>query len=245
MSVSQQEFIATILNPERPVPEGLLDPSGRLAGKRFDVYRNNVASGLTDVLISAFPAILSLVGENFFKAMAGVYLRQYQPNTPIMMLYGAQMAAFLQDFAPAASLPYLPDIARLEQAMRESYHGADSRAIDPTELSALNENALAVARLQLAPTTALIRSDWPIHSIYQNATGKSDAKPVMQPENVLLTRPELDPFHKAIGTADAKFISAMLAGETLADAAKAGGKGFDPGAILGYLLSQNAIISIN
>jgi hypothetical protein len=39
----QTGFATALLDPARPAPEGLVNPFGGPAGKRFDVYRNNVA----------------------------------------------------------------------------------------------------------------------------------------------------------------------------------------------------------
>ena len=44
------QFVPALLDPEAAIPPGLVDRAGRAAGKRFDVYRNNVAVGLADAL---------------------------------------------------------------------------------------------------------------------------------------------------------------------------------------------------
>ena len=48
MTVPQDDFVAALLRPDADVPLGLSDPEGRPAGKRFNVYRNNVAVSLKD-----------------------------------------------------------------------------------------------------------------------------------------------------------------------------------------------------
>ena len=75
MAVTQADFTTALLDPDKPRPQGLVDPSGRPAGKRFDVYRNNVVSSLIGAMETAFPTIRRLVGDTFFGAMAGVYSR--------------------------------------------------------------------------------------------------------------------------------------------------------------------------
>ena len=102
-------FTHGLLRPEAPVPTGLCNPDGSAASKRFDIYRNNVAVGLTEALRTGFPVLRALVGDEFFTAMAGVYLRAHPPSTPLMMYYGEAMPSFLAGFAPVAHLPYLPD----------------------------------------------------------------------------------------------------------------------------------------
>ena len=243
MSVDQAEFTAAMLDPERAVPAGLTDPAGRPAGRRFAVYRNNVAVSLTDALETAFPVIVKLVGRDFFQAMAGVYLRAYPPASPLMMHYGQDMPDFLQGFEPDTHLPYLPDVARLELEMRQSYHAADARPADPSVLQRMSPDALLAARFTFVPSMRLVRSAWPIHAIWvQNMQGGS--APEMRAESILITRPDFDPAPHLITDAQAAFIDALIDGQNLAFALEKAGEAFDLAATLGLLLSGQVIQEI-
>ncbi len=78
----QTEFATALLDPAQPTPEGLQNPFGGPAAKRFDVYRNNVAVSLTEALETGFPTIAKLVGMIFFKAMAGSTCAPTRPPIP-------------------------------------------------------------------------------------------------------------------------------------------------------------------
>lgn len=190
---SQAGFAHALLSPQAPVPEGLTDPEGRPTTKRFAVYRNNVAASLTEALEQAFPAIQSLIGDTRFKALAGLYLRAHPPSDPRLMLYGNGMADFLPSVAPLARYPYLADVARLEQALRESYHAADQAPFDPARLAALAPDRLASARVVFAPATRIIQSVYPAMSIRARALDSAAPAPAPVAETVLITRPALDP----------------------------------------------------
>ena len=185
-------FARALLTPDAPVPQGLVDPKGRPAARRFDVYRNNVVLGLIRVLEAGFPATRKLVGEAFFAAMAGEYARAHPPQTRMMMLYGADFADFIACFTPASRLGYLPDVARLEQALRRSYHAADSTPIDNARLANLTEAALLAARFHLAPALEILRCDWPIYSIWA-AQMQAGPAPQMRAEDLAILRPVFDP----------------------------------------------------
>ena len=242
MNVTQATFRAAIFDAKLPAPKGLADGQGRTAGKRFDVYRNNVAVSLSDALETAFPVVRKLVGDAFFRAMAGVYLRSYPPNSPLMMFYGAQMPAFLADFPPAASLPYLADIARLELALRHAYHAADAGPVPADALSNLAPETLGDLRFFLAPALHIVASPYPIHGVWR-ANMAGDAA-TQGHETVLITRPYLDPQMHVISPAAARFVVALQTDATLANAADVAGDTLDLGAILGLLLSQRAITKI-
>ncbi|MCO4846634.1 MAG: putative DNA-binding domain-containing protein [Yoonia sp.] len=245
MTVTQTEFRKGLLDPTMPAPVGLLNPDGTQATKRFDVYRNNVAVSLSDALESAFPIIRRLVGDKFFRAMAGVYLRKHPPTSPLMMFYGDLMPKFLRRFDPAKSLPYLPDMAKLELAMRHAYHAADADPIDAAALGALAPDKLMGAQLTLAPATTVIVSQYPIYSIYRANTVPDAPKAVMQPESLVITRPAFDPIQHRISPASAACITALDKGIPLGVAMSAAGRDFDLGATLGLLLGQGAVTSLN
>lgn len=246
MSVSQTTFHTALLDPAEAVPQGLSDGLGQPAGSRFSVYRNNVAVSLTEALELSFPAIVKLLGADNFKSIAGIFLRKHPPETPIMMQYGATFPDFLQGFEPLTHIGYLPDVARLEQAIRVSYHAADTDPINPEALQALPPDALAAARLQLAPSLLLVRSPWPIHAIW--AFNMEDGpKPEAQAQNVIILRPEFDPGLTPVTDGTATFIAALQADTTLAEASQNAvdtDAEFDLSQALGVLLSGQAITQI-
>lgn len=245
MTVSQAQFTASVLTPQQPAPAGLRNPGGTQASKRFDVYRNNVAVGLTEALQTGFPVLQRLVGDRFFQAMAGVYLRQHPPRSPLMMFYGAEMPDFLRGFTPAAAHPYLPDIAVLELALRQSYHAADAAPITTDRLTALPPDALMGARLRFAPAIQRVTSAYPIHAIYRANTVADAPRPVMQAESVLVTRPAFDPEIHLLPAGSDALVQALLRGQNLADALQTAGDGADLAAVLQLLLAQGALTDID
>lgn len=244
MTASQTEFASALFNGARPAPAGLTDGAGRPAGKRFDVYRNNVAVSLTEALETGFPVIRRLVGDEFFKAMAGVFLRAHPPRSPLMMQYGADFPAFLTDFAPARGLPYLADVARLELALRHAYHAADAAPIDPAAFAAVPPEALGGLRLRFAPALRLVTSGWPILDIWRANSGAGDPRPGTGPQSALILRQGFDPAPHDPGAGAAGVIEALISGAALGAALERAGEGFDLSTLLGLLLSHGAIIGI-
>ncbi len=240
MNVSQTVFAAGLLDGALPVPTGLVNPDGAVATKRYDVYRNNVAVSLADALETAFPVLRKVVGDRFCRAMADVYLRAHPPTSPLMMFYGDAMPGFLADFAPAASLPYLPDLARLEVALRQSYHAANAAPIDPALLSGLSQGS----RLAFAPAVRLIRSDWPIYGIYRANTTDPGLKLQAGGETVLVTRKEFDPVLHPLDRQAADFMGVVTTAGTIEAAIVAAGDGFDLAPLLRMLIGDSAITDI-
>jgi hypothetical protein len=243
MTQFQSAFTNALLNPALPTPDGLIDPDGRAAGKRFDVYRNNVVHSLIDAMGDAFPAIKKIVGEDFFDAMAGVYVRAYPPKTPMMMFYGQDFPAFLRGFEPAQSLPYLPDVARLELARRDSYHAADATPADAMVLTTLSPEALMETRFSFVPSAVLFQADTPANSIWHFNMVEQFQITSTQ-EWILITRPEMDVIAHVLDAATYAFLSALQNNDTLAIAADAGlaiDPEFDLSAAIGLMMGTQII----
>lgn len=247
MTVTQGQFIAAVLSPDAAVPAGLLDPEGAPTLKRFNVYRNNVAVSLTEALGSAFPVLAKLIGPENFRKLAGLYLRAHPPSSPLMMAYGDQMAAFLEGFPPLQHLPYLSDIARMEQALRRSYHAADAVPVASDVLHALSPDELMATRFELAPAMEVIRSNWPLYGIWAYNAKDGAPKPAPVAQSVLITRLEFDPQPVAISHAAAELIVALQAGQPLGaavDAASAATPDFELSQPLGALIQGGAITKV-
>ena len=246
MNVTQDQFRAALLDSAQPVPSGLQDANHGPAGRRFNVYRNNVAVSLTEAMHQAFPVISKLLGAQNMDGLAGMFLRQHPPASPLMMHYGEAFPGFLAGMQQLSHLGYLPDVARLELALRRSYHAADSTPIAPEEL-AIEPEALMAATVEFAPAMELIRSDWPIASIWTFNTVDGSPKPQAVAEDVAITRVEFDPEPHVLPPGGADWILALQAGETIGDAheiAEGLFPSFDLGATLALLLQGGAIISL-
>jgi len=243
IKAAQSPFTAALLDAARPVPVGLIDPAGRPAGKRFDVYRNNVVVGLIDALRGSFPTIAKLIGEENFNAVAAIYVRQFPPTSALMMYYGAEFPGFLAGFEPLSDYGYLPDVARLELALRHAYHDADATPIDPAQLQRLPTDALMAATLHLAPSLRVVQSEWPILSIWRYNMVAGTPDPEMRAEDVLITRPEFDPDLALLGAGAAAFLGAVQSGASFAAACDKA-PDLDLAVLLGQLLQAGAITAI-
>lgn len=241
--MSQSAFARALLDPEAAVPAGILGPDGIPAPKRFSVYRNNVALSLTRALEAAFPTVRKLVGDEFFAAMAGVFLRAHPPRSRMLMLYGEEFPALLEAFQPVAHLGYLPDVARLDQALRESYHAADSVPLGEVAFQRLLGADLAGLRLRLAPSLRLVRSRWPVWSIWA-AHAENGPPPRPGPEDALVLRREFDPRPLLLPAGGGAFVAALLQGNPVGAAVDAAGPILELAVVLGQLIEGRAIVGI-
>ena len=239
----QTAFHAGLFDPSQPIPDGLTDGRDRPAGRRYGVYRNNVTVSLREALAEGFPSIVSLIGRDNFDHVARAYLRQSPPTSPLMMQYGAGVPEFLATLEQLNHLPYLADVARIDLAMRQSYHAQDSAGIDPAALQALDEDTLLKTRFSFAPSMILLRSAWPAGSIW-HYTLRGGEKPQSTAQDVLILRAEFDPEPFVLGPGAGDVLTALQDGTPFGQALETAGDDFDLAALLNILLTQNAITAL-
>lgn len=211
--MQQSDFIAAILDPAAPVPPGMVDPEGRPAGKRFNVYRNNLAASLTEALETGFPVLARLLGEQSFKTLALIFSRAHPPTSRALSQYGDAMPGFLENFQQLAAYPYLADITRLELAIRRSYHAADTELLNA---AGMDPETLMELTPVLSPATQIIASPYPIHGIWRRNTQADAPKPKPVAETVMVTRPEFDPIPHLLPAGGAAFAQALDGRTTIA-----------------------------
>jgi hypothetical protein len=216
---TEAAMAAALIDPARPGPR---DP-------RFAVHRNNVVAGLVDALAETYPAVERLVGAAFFHATAVEFVRAHPPRSPVLLRWGGAFADWLAAFPPAAGLPYLPDLARLEWARCEAFHAADAAACAPERLTALAPEAQAAARLVPHPSLRLVASRFAVGSLWADATGpRRGGIDLARPEAVLVARPDWSVDARIVEPSAAAFLTLLIKGRTLGEIADvAGAGGFD------------------
>jgi len=174
---SQLDFSQSLIQAQLAVPQSLLQPNGRPAQQRFDVYRNNVMSGLVDALVVGFPIVLRLLGDEYFRALAAAFAREHPPQSPVLACYGEAFPAFLQGFEPLKDYPYLADVARLELARRASHNAADQVACAAHQLNGLDPDQLMELVPVAHPSSRWVLSEWPIHEIWLSQSNVDQQAP--------------------------------------------------------------------
>ncbi|MEM0990852.1 MAG: DNA-binding domain-containing protein [Pseudomonadota bacterium] len=207
---------SALLSPECPAPPAVADP------RRFSVYRNNVVVGLIDAIAATYPAVLALVGEDFFRAAAREFVLQHPPQSPVLISYGGSLPDWISAFPPAAGVPYLGDVAALDWAWNRAYNAADAAPLEGACLAGIAPEDLIGMRVTLHPSVALISSPYPAVSIWAQATKRVPATQLdlSTPESGLVVRPHDGVDVRAISAGLFAVLSALQTGATIGGAAE-------------------------
>lgn len=248
---NQSAFAAALLNPDLPCPGGLTCWNGSDPELRFAVYRNNVMVSLIDALSDTFPVVQALVGEEFFRAMARVFAQASPPRSRLMVYYGDSFADFVASFPPAASVPYLADVARLEMARVLAYHAADAAPVQPAalQLALADPEQLLSLRLHVHRSVQVIESPFAVVSLWaahQGALCMTSVDPDVA-QAALVFRHGLDVDTLELSAGNARFVTALQCGQSLLEAAAAAASSdteFDLSHALALLLRWQLIIHL-
>ena len=223
LSRFQDGFVQALWALPDTVPEhlrGLTDQPG------FAVYRNTVIKGCIDALQANYPAVLRLVGEDWFRAAAALHVRARPPGDAQLLMYGADFPEFLAGFSPAADLPYLSGVARLDRFWTEAHVAADAPALEPSALAGLPPEILCALVLQPHPAARWAWFDGqPVYTLWQrNRHGDPECMDCGDAldwtgEGALLTRPGGAVVWTALEAGGCAFLDACTAGQPLALAA--------------------------
>jgi hypothetical protein len=216
-------FAPALLDPTREPPSVVTGPRGKAAGKRYDVYRNNVTVSLIDALAAIYPAVQRITGSDFFRAMARFHVRETPPTSPLLFEYGRAFPAFIATYAHGQSLPWLSDVARIERAWLDAYHAADAAPLAPGGLAAVAPERLADLVFIAHPATRIVRSQFSTVTIFAanrgtDPVGRIDASTA---EDALITRPDAEVVVRRLPPGGAKFASWLMSGRSLGEAVAA------------------------
>lgn len=221
LAAAQAAFAKALMAPGS-VPAGIA-PGRVPSARRMDVYRNNVMHSLVEALGAAFPAVRRLVGDEFFRAAARVFLKENLPSRGTLIGFGKGFPEFLEGFPPVQDLAYLPDVARLELLYLEAYHAADAVPLDPQRLAALSEADMPKLVFRAHPAVRFLPTVHAALAIWRANRSAEPADPADLASGaraVLIARPHFDVQLQEVAADEGAFLNALLGGKPLGEAAE-------------------------
>jgi hypothetical protein len=218
----QAAFVRVVFDPADAGIAGLIVPAGVSAEARLAVYRRNVLGNYAAALRDVYPVVLRLVGEPFFDHLARTYAMQVPSRSGDLHDFGGELGAHLEVLPAARDLPYLADVARLEWAVHRAFHARHAPPLDPAHLAAVPPERLADVRLELHPAARLVRSPYPVLTIWRVNQPASDGDHAVDlalgAERVLVIRRALEVTLEPLSAPEYAMLDALDAGRSLADA---------------------------
>ncbi len=220
----QREFADGIWNDAPAVHAHICDGTFP-AARHLQIYRHNTFANLTDALAADYPVVHRLVAEGFFAYAADSYIRRHPPRSGNLHDFGGNFAGFLAAFPAAQTLPYLPDVARLEWAWQEAYHAAEAQPLSLDALAAVAPEHYGSLVFRLHPSARLLASDYPVLRIWQVNQPDFEGDPAVDlaegAARLLVVRHGLDVEIEPLSVGEYAWLAALAAGRPLAAATEA------------------------
>jgi len=242
-------FASALLDPERTTPAIVSGPAGKGAVRRYNVYRNNVTVSLINALAAVYPAVQRITGVDFFRAMARFHVRATPPTSPLLFEYGHDFPAFIETYEYAQGMPWLADVARIERAWLDAYHAADAAPLSADALASVAPERLAGAVFAAHPAARVLRSPYAAVTIFAANRSEGTVEPIdaCTGEDALITRPDTEVTVRHLPEGGAVFLTRLLAGRTLGEAAASAleaAPSFDIAAGIAGMIEAGVFISV-
>jgi len=218
-----QQGFAHALRGERGAPLPVR-ARGIPAERRLQVYRHNHETALREALRTVYPVTEKLVGEEFFAAAARAYVAANPSHSGNIQDYGGAFPLFLEGYGPAASLPYLHDVAALEWRRLQTAIAPPHLPMDLGALAEVPEEMLPELRFHHQPAARAYDSRFPILSIWefcQEEQPQSGLDLGQGGECVLFSRPGYDVQMRRLSPGEYAFLKMLCRGDTFSAACAA------------------------
>ena len=199
---------------------------------RWHVYAHGYVARIAEAASLEYAAIRRILGPEAFEAMLERYLAVFPPRSFDLGRVGDRLPAFLEFDRLTAELPFLPDLARLERSIAESFVAADGEPVRWEALRGRPVEALLGLRFGLLPGVALVRSDWPLDALWACRFEENDDAVSIalegRPSNVLVFRRDGRVRVEAVSEEEARLVEAASCGDaTLEELQALSGAGDD------------------
>jgi len=215
-------MLALILDHDHQTVDGSLScfsgpPHGTIA-ERLDVYVAGFPARVQDALEESYPAVAHLIGHSEFHKLVRRYIGSLSQFPSNLNDIGAFLPAFLAFDRANDSFPFLHDLARMEWALVCAFHAPAPSPFDTSHLAAVSEGQWTDAILEFQPAVAVLRSNWPIHTLWaarELPREELDIAVQDQGECVLIRRAGSELHCDKVDANEAVVMEALIAGTPL------------------------------
>ena len=222
------------------------------ARARLAIYRGNVGANAALALVATYPIVRKLIGAEFFDGLAHAYCRDHPSASGDLNELGEHLANFVKTFPPAQTLPYLPDVARMEWLAHRAHYAANHAPLDLGRLASIREDDYPRLQLTLHPAVATLKSAYPLFRIWEvhqdDYGGEIAVDFDGDAEAIVIYRPQFRATVARLTRGEAAFLDAIGGSNLLGAAleqASAADNAFDFAASLQRWAAANIVVALN
>ena len=198
----------------------------------INIYRRNLLANAQRALSISFPTVFMLLDSDVSSSLVQPFLQTSPPEQGDWAQWGDEFFDFIADTAVGRDYPYLADCAALDWHVHRALHGQD-QALVHASLQLLATAEPEHIFVEFNANVQLMSSQYPISEIF-TAHHHDDAEirdaalvqaqqalttpqlTAIEPQQVLVFRPEFQPQVQALNPSEARFVQALQTGQSLA-----------------------------
>ena len=223
----QSRFFYSIARPMRSAEEEWqgFDPQlsqaiqtqGKLGPhERLDIYAQMYCARLLDVLQEDFPRVVAIVGEEQFREIGRLYLRQFPSTYPSLHYFGIHFAEFMTTQPVGISSPFLGDLARLERARLDVFDAPDAEPLRLEDLQTIPADAWATIHFRVIPALVTLTCAWPVQQVWKEEPFTISDILHQTPTVLRVWRQDFAVYQARMDTIEQAALAAMQSGESFA-----------------------------
>jgi hypothetical protein len=166
---TQRSFLTALYDDNEAGPIDAIVGKGLEPAARLQIYRRSCNAIQTGALRASFPAVLALVGEDFFEQTAHGYRHAHPSNSGNLQGFGAHLAEYLASLPALADYQYVPDVAGLEWQRQLTALARHSATASPDAVARSSAGAGQSLAISLHPSVHLLASRHPVLTLWRYA----------------------------------------------------------------------------
>ena len=233
-------------NERRPAPgriETLVRGDQRLSAiERVNIYADAYFYRLLDCLYDEFPATFAVVGSDNFAALVRDYLLACPPTEPSIFYAGRYLDSFLRNHPLAKRWPFISELARLERAILDVFHAADTSTLSDEAMRAIPSEQWPAIKFETHPAVEILRNEWRVADVLCAVeSGRGWSQPANQKTAVLVWRQDAQVNYRDLEDMETRALALLSEGASFAaicEAIAALATGSDQVPLIGRLLAR-------
>ena len=171
LALLQSEFLSSINSTtSNQFFEHIQDGKNLSLQARINIYRSSTHETLVKTLQYIYPICQAILGGKYFGQLCRQYVKKKPSQHWDLNLYGNHFPVYLSEHTAGLpghnKLPYLSDLAKLEQYFHAAYYAADNNDFPHHAFNQLSAIEQTNSRFILAGNVQFMSSRWPIYTFW-------------------------------------------------------------------------------
>ncbi len=217
---SLQRLIVRLIASPGAEPAGTADSiivsDRRLdARRRIEIYSTAYFQRLLDVMREDFPATRTVVGDEIFARLVRQYLAAHPPSEPSVFGVGRFLPGFLAAHNEIEN--FVSDLAALERATIEVFHGPDAAALSADAMRAIAPERWPALVMRTHPALKLLDCRFDVGpALRAFSDGAQWSRPVATPVSIVVWRQGSQVYYRTLEPGERDALGLAMEGAAFA-----------------------------